>query len=682
MINRVTVQGFRGISGIEVFEPKTLTVLTGRNGLGKTTFFDAVDWCLFGEASRLGSQGDLVRNLYHKEIRPSVEVVLSLGAENVSVTRTEDGVTLRGASVSERELAEALIADPDVFPPYLRELGRQVRTVTYLPQEQIREFVTASLSSERRALLQGLLGVPNAGIVQSSIKRVTEHFSLREKNLIEETENLHNELRQLATQLDFDPTVERDTTDFLAMFSGRYGNNPDTIENLRSTLEESLARLENNAAQVDSTSAAHSQTLTTIAQADKEMADLEHRRTELLTHAADTQSKIREFAASIDRALSAKQDATREMAAEEASVTNISLILSNKERIRVLAEQLAHWDSERHGVAAKTAELDESGQSLRLELAEAETLADEHRVQLKLAEERATIEPLRSSIHDQLSSFENERRAKEARINSIKETQAALSKEVAQALAAKDMASVSQAQALRYARRAAQVADLRDKLISLIDVADSDCPLCGAKYGTHERLLEHLQSTTGKPEIDHLLQNANSVLSSAEARLQELTTREKLHSAEAEEHRIALDQLDRELTKLRTKYDDLTLSLQRLGGPPPTKPSRDVLLKVNELRTKVADSDRLRLQLERDMRSLDERQRTVASELEELRSTGSEARSDVTVATISDARQHVSEMRKAIDEDEQLLRTLRNSHEQMESLLSDTRSQIAAAKDE
>jgi DNA repair exonuclease SbcCD ATPase subunit len=104
MINRVTVRGFRGISGTEVFAPEILTVLTGRNGLGKTTFFDAVDWCLFGEASRLGSQGGLIKNLYRPETRSSVEVVLKLGDETVSVTRTENGVTLNGASVSEREL--------------------------------------------------------------------------------------------------------------------------------------------------------------------------------------------------------------------------------------------------------------------------------------------------------------------------------------------------------------------------------------------------------------------------------------------------------------------------------------------------------------------------------------------------------------------------------------------------
>lgn len=680
MINRVTVQGFRGISGTEVFEPEILTVLTGRNGLGKTTFFDAVDWCLFGEASRLGSQGGLIKNLYHPEIHPSVEVVLKLEEETVSVTRTENGVTLNGASVSERELAEALIVDPEVFPPYLRELGRQVRTVTYLPQELIREFVTASLSSERRALLRGLLGVPNAGIVESSIKRVGEHFSVREKNLIEEAENLDNELRQLATSVDFDPTVERDTIEFLATFTDRYGNRSDTIESLRSALEENLGTRENDAAQIDSISAAHSETLTTIAQADKETAALEQRRADLLDHSADTQSKLSEVTASVDKALLARQDATRDMVGDEARVTNLSAVLSNKQRIETLSKELIQWDSQRDAVVARSAVLDKSAQSLQLELAAAEKLADEHRVQLKLAQERATIESLRTTVHNRLIGFQDERRAMEAQLNSITQAQEAISREVVEALAAKDKASASHEQALHSAQRAAQLADLRDKFIHLIEIEDSHCPLCGAEYQTHERLLEHLQRSSGTTDIDNRLRNASSALSASETRLQELTARQKLRSAEAEEHRVASEQLDREIAKQSTQYDGLILSLQELGEPAQTQPSSGVLVKVNELRTNLEETDRLRSVLERDLRTVEDKRGRVVSELEELKSTGADAVPDVTAELITEARRRVAEIRKTIDDHDQVLRTLRNTQAQMESRLSDTRSQLAAVE--
>lgn len=682
MITRVTVREFRGISGTEVFLPEILTVLTGRNGFGKTTFFDAVDWCLFGEASRLGSQSSLIKNLYRSESHPSVEVVLKLGSETVAVTRTENGVTVNGKPASERELAESLIVDPEVFPPYLRELGRQVRTVTYLPQEQIREFVTASLSSERRALLRGLLGVPNAGIVESSIKRVRDHFAVREKNLIDEANNLDNELRQLAITAEFDPNVERDASDFLAAFREQYGDRADAVGSLRSTLEADLAARENDAALLDSTLAAQSETATTLAQADREIAALEQRRAELLNRAAEEDLKVKEGTTSIDTALVAQQDATREMVAEEARVKSLSSLLAKKERSEQLAKELAKLDLEHDDAVARSAALKKSAGSLRLELDATEKLADEHRVQVKLTQERAAIELRRTDIDRRLRVLQDERRPIETDLAAVERAKAAMSNDVAEALTAKDRASASHELALHSARRAAQVADLREQLISLIDTGDSHCPLCGAEYGTNERLREHLLRSPGTSDmVDHRLRDASSALRAAETKLLGVTEREKLQSATIEQRRIALEELDRGLAQLKTQYDSLTLSLRELGEPAELKPSGDVLTKINELRANVEATDRSISLLEDNLRAIENNRRIVASELEELNRGGALAPvPDVTVEIISESRQSVSRAGKNVDEREQFLRMLRDTQATLESRLSDTRSQIAGTE--
>lgn len=679
MITRVTVREFRGISGSEVFEPEILTILTGRNGLGKTTFFDAVDWCLFGEASRLGSQSGLVKNLYHSEGHPSVEVVLTLGREAVAVTRTENGVTLNSKPVGERELAEALILDPEVFPPHLRQLGRQVRTVTYLPQEQIREFVNASLSPERKALLQGLLGVPNAGIVQSSIKRIRDHFSVREKNLIEETSNLDYELRQLATAVEFDLTVEREARDFLAAFREQYGDRSGAIESLRSALEANLAALENHAAMLDSTLAAHSETAATVEQADKEIATLQQRRAALLDLAVEADPRVSEGRASIDTALAAQQDAARQMVAEEARVASLLSSLSKKQRFDELAKELAKWDRERADVVARSTELKNSAESLQLELDMTQKLADEHRIQARLTQERAATETRRADVEKRLSVLQDERRVKGDDLPAIERDQAAASKEVADAMAAKDQASASHELAMRSSRRAAQLADLRDKLISLIDPEESHCPLCGAEYGTHDRLREYLLRSARTSDIDDRLRDASSAMGAAEIKLLQVTAREKLQSAVAEKRRTALEQIDRELLQLKTQHDSLTLSLRELGEPVDLKPSSDVLTKVIELRAKVEAADGSLSQIQDHLRSIENRRNRVTSEQEELKSAGALTLApDVTVEMIAEARQHVSQARTRVDERDQKLRILRDTQATLESHLSDTRSQIAA----
>jgi len=681
MIRRVTVREFRGISGTEVFEPETLTILTGRNGLGKTTFFDAVDWCLFGEASRLGSQSGLVKNLYHSESHPSVEVVLTLGREDVAVRRTEDGVTLNKKSVSEHELAEALIIDPEVFPPHLRQLGRRVRTVTYLPQEQIREFVTASLSSERKALLQGLLGVPNAGIVESSIKRISDHFSMRARNLIEETNKLDYELRQFPTALDFDLSVDQEARSFLAAFREGYGDRSGSMDSLRSAMEAEIATLENNAAMLDNTLAAHGETVATVAQADKEIATLQQRRATLLNLVAEIDSKVREGSASIDTAIVAQQDAAREAIAAEARLASLVDAISKKQRFEELSKELAKWDRERADVASRSTALKLSAESLQLELEVTEKVADEYRLHVKLTQERVEFETRRADIQKRLSALQDERARREDDLAGIERDQAATSRDLADALTAMAQASASHELAMQSSRRAAQLADLRNRLISLIEPAESHCPLCGADYGTYDRLSEHLLRSAATSEIDERLRGASSAVDAADTKLSQLTAREKLQSAAAEKHRIALEQLEREVLQLKTQHESLTLSLRELGEPPDMRPSSDALAKVTELRTQVVAADRSLSQLDDDLRSIEIRRNKVASELEELELSGAlTVAPEVTTETIAEARQRVSQTHNRVDDHEQKLRMLRDTQATLESRMSDTRSQIAASE--
>jgi len=83
MISKLKMSGFRGVPRTLELEFGDFTLLSGRNGLGKTTVFDAIDWCLFGSSWRLGDRegsDDAVSNLY-KEVRgegPRVSVTLKI----------------------------------------------------------------------------------------------------------------------------------------------------------------------------------------------------------------------------------------------------------------------------------------------------------------------------------------------------------------------------------------------------------------------------------------------------------------------------------------------------------------------------------------------------------------------------------------------------------------------------
>ena len=70
ILRKLTISGFRGFASETEFAFGGTNILGGTNGFGKTSVFDAIQWCLFGNVTRLsGSRdftraGDVYRNLF------------------------------------------------------------------------------------------------------------------------------------------------------------------------------------------------------------------------------------------------------------------------------------------------------------------------------------------------------------------------------------------------------------------------------------------------------------------------------------------------------------------------------------------------------------------------------------------------------------------------------------------
>ena len=181
MIKSLTISGFRGVREDLKLSLGQITLLAGRNGLGKTTVFDAIDWCLFGRSWRLGSNGDAIRNLYAPQLDPRVEMDLLLSDQIVRVERNTNGVVLDGERKSDRGLIEELMTDPGVIAPYARDPSRQIRQIFYLSQDELRTLVHPEEPEERTAIFRALLGVPNATQMQSGVRRIFEQMRQREQ---------------------------------------------------------------------------------------------------------------------------------------------------------------------------------------------------------------------------------------------------------------------------------------------------------------------------------------------------------------------------------------------------------------------------------------------------------------------------------------------------------------------
>lgn len=95
-IQRVSIEAFRGFRDRQEFDlSASVVIISGPNGTGKTSFFDALQWCLLGSIQRLESlrarkSVEHIVNQYRLSDRASVEVEMSVDAQNLVLRRTGD----------------------------------------------------------------------------------------------------------------------------------------------------------------------------------------------------------------------------------------------------------------------------------------------------------------------------------------------------------------------------------------------------------------------------------------------------------------------------------------------------------------------------------------------------------------------------------------------------------------
>ncbi len=183
MIKSLRVSWFRGFTEEQYFQFGGITLLSGRNGLGKTSVFDAIDWCLFGDAWRLGGEKKAERNLYFPSSDPLVEVELLLSGARRTLRRDGSGVHLDGREITDRQCAELIARDIELFQPHSRDIRQRLRRVLYLSQGDMRTLVAPGAETERDALMQALVGVPEAAAAEAGIRRLRERFDAREREL-------------------------------------------------------------------------------------------------------------------------------------------------------------------------------------------------------------------------------------------------------------------------------------------------------------------------------------------------------------------------------------------------------------------------------------------------------------------------------------------------------------------
>ena len=256
VIDEVSIKGFRGINKkLKLKMHEGICLLYGRNGTGKTSVLQAIEWCLTGKLPYLKGREfryeDAIVNMFHPQKTAVVSIVLKDGnGKALTVTRRRNMAksTTRGKSYLEVETEEELLKDdkgqqkleqilgitPDDFPK-----------IVYLHQEAIRDIVTAD-PKEMSQTIDRLLGT----------------FELRE--LVEALDMgriIRRETKNLRARVD---TLERDKIVFVvhmrerlnqekkALLNEGYAENQLAVENVANMVNSLIEDIKRIASQLGS----------------------------------------------------------------------------------------------------------------------------------------------------------------------------------------------------------------------------------------------------------------------------------------------------------------------------------------------------------------------------------------------------------------------------------------------
>jgi DNA repair exonuclease SbcCD ATPase subunit len=499
MIHSLTIRGFRGISKEVFLRFGKFTLLVGRNGLGKTTVFDAIDWCLFGPSWRLGFDRESVRNIYHPDLSPVVSLELNLTDATALIERTSTSLTLNGSQISDRRLVETLMLDPGSVAPYARDVERRLRRVLYMSQEDVRAMVRPDSTSERASLFQALLGVPNASIMESGLRRIRDHFKQREQDLRLRVGQLRLKKDELEVALKGSPADTIDTAHLISDVSSTLDVSPSlTIDDLARRSRQELDKLSVDSVRLDealSAIAAFRERRRADAVTEErlqqqirvsepqEIADVsasEH-ATQFLVAAGQARAERKQ---ALDGVVGLQQGLEKQLSARKEIVELTIAEVEARESLQRLREEALGLNTDLEGLRQASDSALDRRNSTATKLSELHAARDQALRLRDLKRQEVELSSRTKSATDAIIKQERDKETIQLRLQDIR--------------VSLNERRIEYENLNRSASSSETLEALLGQVLSLLPVDLKDCPLCGTSFESEQDLLAHISRARGR----------------------------------------------------------------------------------------------------------------------------------------------------------------------------------------
>jgi DNA repair exonuclease SbcCD ATPase subunit len=210
-LKRIEISNFKGVRSLTVDFKDGATTISGRNGKGKSTIYNAYLWCLFGK----GQNGTVIsvqpkdteNNIIHK-LENSVEVTLQVAGDVVRIKRVqrEDWSVPKGKTeeVFKGNVVERYYND---VPCSVKEFGDKLNAICNVDDWFILSSIIAFMSlkqEDRRKKLISIAGDINEAEILDKYTRLKQEVS-KGKSVDEVLRQTKSSIKRMQEDHDFIP---------------------------------------------------------------------------------------------------------------------------------------------------------------------------------------------------------------------------------------------------------------------------------------------------------------------------------------------------------------------------------------------------------------------------------------------------------------------------------------------